>query len=263
MTLAFITGAARVGHGRRPHRVGDLDRDRAQRLVGPVVHRAGARGDRGRDLRGPHVHRRGSRAPRIAGAKARRASPGVPRGLTGCRRDPAAIGALAQASLLLSGLAVYVVRVPRRAVGILAGYGAGALLGAIAFDLIPESEVLDTLEIAAWLLVGAGVFVVADRFVESRFGEGVAGPLGIVVGAIVDGVPESLIFGIQMAAGQGLSPAFLAAVFISNIPRRSPRRWISRSRDGHRHGWAACGPSSLRCAVSPPGSASSWPMPLG
>ena len=85
----------------------------------------------------------------------------------------ALVGALAQASLILSGLAVYVVRVPRRLVGILAGYGAGALIGAIAFDLIPESEVLPTVETAAWLLVGAAVFVVADRFVESRFGEGV------------------------------------------------------------------------------------------
>ncbi|HEX5039577.1 MAG TPA: hypothetical protein VFW95_05535 [Candidatus Limnocylindria bacterium] len=132
----------------------------------------------------------------------------------------AVIGALAQSSLILSGLAVYVVRVPRRVVGGLAGYGAGALLGAIAFDLIPESEVLPTLETAVWLLVGAVVFVLADRIVETRFGEGgAAGPLGIVVGAVVDGVPESLIFGIQLATGQGLSAAFLAAVFISNVPQ--------------------------------------------
>ena len=132
----------------------------------------------------------------------------------------AVIGALAQSALILSGLAVYVVRVPKRVVGGLAGYGAGALLGAIAFDLIPESEVLDTLAAAAWLLVGAIVFVLADRFVESRFGEGgAAGPLGIVVGAVIDGVPESLIFGIQLASGQGLSAAFLAAVFVSNIPQ--------------------------------------------
>lgn len=132
----------------------------------------------------------------------------------------AVVGALAQSSLVLSGLAVYVVRVPKRVVGGLAGYGAGALLGAIAFDLIPESEVLPSVEIALWLLVGAVVFVLADRLVESRFGEGgAAGPLGIVVGAVVDGVPESLIFGIQLASGQGLSPAFLAAVFVSNIPQ--------------------------------------------
>ena len=32
-------------------------------------------------------------------------------------------------------------------------------------------------------------------------------------------MPESLIFGIQLAAGQGLSIAFLMAVFVSNIPQ--------------------------------------------
>jgi ZIP family zinc transporter len=151
------------------------------------------------------------------------------------------LGAAAQAALLLSGLAVYVVKVPRRAVGALAGYGAGALLGAIAFDLIPQGEELPNAEIALWLLIGAAVFVVADWFVETRLGGdspkagedaggGAAGdardsggsgggPLGIVVGSVVDGVPESLIFGIQLAAGQGISVAFLAAVFVSNIPQ--------------------------------------------
>lgn len=143
------------------------------------------------------------------------------------------LGLLGQASLLLSGLAVYAVKVPRRVVGALAGYGAGALLGAIAFDLIPDGEQLPSLEIALWLLIGAAVFVVADWLVESRVaskppstdasggesdGSG-GGPLGIVVGAVVDGVPESLIFGIQLAAGQGVSLAFLAAVFVSNIPQ--------------------------------------------
>ena len=131
------------------------------------------------------------------------------------------VGAIAQSALLLSGLAVYVVKVPKRVVGVLAGYGAGALLGAIAFDLIPESDVLVGPQAAIWLLLGAGVFVVADRLVESKFGGegGGTGPLGIVVGAVVDGVPESLIFGIQIATGQGLSAAFLAAVFVSNIPQ--------------------------------------------
>ena len=150
----------------------------------------------------------------------------------------ALLGALAQAALLLAGLAVYVVKVPRRVVGALAGYGAGALLGAIAFDLIPEGEELPNPEIALWLLIGAAVFVLADRLVETRFGGDTAAPaeppasadatepapssgspLGIVVGAVVDGIPESLIFGIQLAAGQGLSIAFLAAVFVSNIPQ--------------------------------------------
>jgi zinc transporter, ZIP family len=129
-----------------------------------------------------------------------------------------ALGAIAQSSLLLSGLLPFVVRIPDRIVGILAGIGAGALIGAVAFDLVPEA--IAGTEVALWFLVGAGIFVVADGIIERRFGEGGPGSaLGIVLGSVVDGVPESVIFGIQLAAGVPISVAFLAAVFVSNIPQ--------------------------------------------
>ena len=130
------------------------------------------------------------------------------------------LGGLAQASLILSGLVVYRVHVTAKVIGALAGFGAGALVSAVAFDLIPQGEELDGWQLALWLLAGAAVFVVADRVVETRFGEGdSSGPLGIVVGSVVDGVPESIIFGIQIATGQAISAAFLGAVFVSNIPQ--------------------------------------------
>ena len=145
------------------------------------------------------------------------------------------LGAAAQSSLILSGVVVYGVTVPSRIIGWLAGFGAGALIAAIAFDLIPESNVLALWEAAVWLLVGALVFVLADRIVEAKFGgEGASGPapLGIVVGSVVDGVPESLIFGIQIASGQAISAAFLAAVFLSNIPQA-----LAPSADLAKEGW--------------------------
>jgi hypothetical protein len=46
--------------------------------------------------------------------------------------------AAAQSSLILSGLVVYGVQVPPRVIGALAGLEAGALVSAIAFDLIRE-----------------------------------------------------------------------------------------------------------------------------
>ena len=92
---------------------------------------------------------------------------------------------------------------PARLVGILAGFGAGALIAAISFDLVGEAEdVLDRWQFALWMLVGVAVFLLADKAVESRFGEaGVGGAMGIVVGSVVDGVPESAIFGIQVGTG--------------------------------------------------------------
>jgi ZIP family zinc transporter len=120
----------------------------------------------------------------------------------------------------LAGLVVYWVKPSTRVIGSLAGYGAGALIAAVAFDLIPDAGGLTNWELALWLLIGALVFVVADRVVEAKYGEGDdGGPLGIVVGSVVDGIPESIIFGIQIGAGQMIGAAFVGAVFISNIPQ--------------------------------------------
>jgi zinc transporter, ZIP family len=66
--------------------------------------------------------------------------------------------------------------------------------------------------------------------------------MGIVVGSVVDGVPESIIFGIQLSTGLPVSASFLAAVLVSNVlqaiapsaelvddgwgPRRLGRLWL-------------------------------------
>lgn len=162
------------------------------------------------------------------------------------------LGGLAQSSLLLAGLAVYWIRPSTKVIGGLAGFGAGALIAAVAFDLIPQAEELVEWETAIWLLVGALIFVVADNIVEKRYGEGDdAGPLGIVVGSVVDGVPESIIFGIQIATGQMLGAAFIGAVFVSNIPQAlAPSAALAES------GWSRAkvagmwGVVVLACAVT-------------
>lgn len=175
-----------------------------------------------------------------------------------------ALGAIAQASLLVSGILPFFLRIPDRIVGILAGIGAGALIGAVAFDLVPEA--ISTAEVALWFIVGAGIFLVADRIIEERFGggdddadeggSGAGGPLGIVLGSVVDGVPESVIFGIQLAAGTPISIAFLAAVFVSNIPQA-----LAPSADLVRSGWkvgrmiAMWGAVVLACGIA---SALGW-----
>ena len=49
-------------------------------------------------------------------------------------------GFLAQSSLLVAGLLVCWVTVPTKVVGILGGFGAGAMIAAVSFDLLPEAE---------------------------------------------------------------------------------------------------------------------------
>jgi ZIP family zinc transporter len=153
-----------------------------------------------------------------------------------------ALGALAQSSLLLAGLAVFWIKVPTRIVGILAGFGAGALISAISFDLVPESQAhIKMWDTVLWMLIGAAVFLIGDQVVERRFGSaGVGGAMGIVVGSVVDGVPESAIFGIQLGTGLTVSAGFLAAVLVSNIPQA-----IAPSADLAASGWSVRGNTTV------------------
>jgi len=144
-----------------------------------------------------------------------------------------ALGAVSQLSLILSALVVFLITVPRRLVGVLAAFGAGALIAAVSRDLLPEAHQLQLLQASIWALLGALGFILGEHYVEKKFGsEGAAGALGIVVGAIVDGIPESIIFGIQLAGGESVSIAFLAAVFVSNVPQA-----IAPSADLATSGW--------------------------
>ncbi len=84
---------------------------------------------------------------------------------------------------------------------------------------------------ALWLLIGAGIFYGGEQIIEKRFGEQ-AGTLGIVLGSIIDGVPSSAIFGIQLALTATVNPAFLTAVTVSNIPQS-----LAPSSDLAESGW--------------------------
>jgi ZIP family zinc transporter len=143
-------------------------------------------------------------------------------------------GLLAQSSLLVAGVLVCWVTVPTKVIGILGGFGAGAMIAAVSFDLLPEAQDdIEPWQTGVWMLVGVVVFLLADKVVENRFGsEGAGGAMGIVVGSVVDGVPESAILGIQVGAGMTISLSFVAAVFISNVPQA-----IAPSADLAASGW--------------------------
>ena len=70
------------------------------------------------------------------------------------------LGVLGASSLLFAGLVACWLDVPPRLIGILAGFGAGALIAAISFDLVVEAEdVLERWQFALWMLVGVAVFL--------------------------------------------------------------------------------------------------------
>jgi ZIP family zinc transporter len=69
-------------------------------------------------------------------------------------------GLLAQSSLLIAGLLVCWVTVPTKVVGILGGFGAGAMIAAVSFDLLPEALAdIEPWQTGLWMLVGVAVFL--------------------------------------------------------------------------------------------------------
>jgi ZIP family zinc transporter len=116
----------------------------------------------------------------------------------------------------------------QRVTGLIMGFGAGTLLSAIAYELIPAANLQRGLDVGIAVLVGALVYYTADRIVDSSGGAerqdiagGAEGGSGaaMFLGALLDGVPEAFILGTGLALGGSISVAFVTAVFVSNVPQ--------------------------------------------
>ncbi len=126
-------------------------------------------------------------------------------------------GALAASSLLIGALVGLARTWPGKAIGLVLGFGAGALISAVSFELAQEGvEVGGGLAVAAGLAVGALTYYVAAGLVDSA-GGGSPGT-ALALGSFLDGIPEQLVLGITIATGGDVSLGLLAAIFVSNLP---------------------------------------------
>jgi ZIP family zinc transporter len=137
-------------------------------------------------------------------------------------------GFLTSASLLLGAGAALGFAPSRRVVGLTLAFGGGALISAVAYDLVLEAFDVDALAPTIGLAAGALAFYFGDAAIDHLGGHGrkdmtgadqaEGDPLGIVLGACLDGIPESFILGLTLVEGGSISVAFVAAVFVSNLP---------------------------------------------
>jgi ZIP family zinc transporter len=180
-------------------------------------------------------------------------------------------GLAASSSLLFGGVVALVRRVPERLLGLVMAFGAGVLISAVAFELVDEGLKAsgDLRAVALGLFAGSLAFYLGDVVIDWWGGRrhqhlptrqhrwhrrlpdqtAAVGPgLAIVLGIVLDGVPESIVIGLTVLQGGQVGVALVVAVFLSNVPESFAA--TSRLRPG---GWspaAVLGLWALVMAVS-------------
>nr|BFF27276.1 hypothetical protein GCM10025732_52410 [Glycomyces mayteni] len=142
-------------------------------------------------------------------------------------------GLLAGGALVAGALFGYLVRVPQPVIAAIMAFGSGVLISAVAFDLIADAnERGGLLPTAVGAVAGALAYTLANVALARRGarhrkrsgtqqaketdrpGSGAA----IALGALLDGIPESIVIGTSLLGGGPVSAATVMAVFVSNVP---------------------------------------------
>jgi zinc transporter, ZIP family len=137
-------------------------------------------------------------------------------------------GAVGASSLLIGAVIAIAVPLPRRVIGLVLGFGAGTLISATSFELTEEAFELGGADaVAIGLALGALAYFAGDSVIERRGGgnrmssmgeQSAASANALLLGAVLDGIPESAVLGITLLEGSGVGVAVLAAIFLSNLP---------------------------------------------
>jgi zinc transporter, ZIP family len=140
----------------------------------------------------------------------------------------AALWGLVTAGSLWVGALLAVGRPPARWIGLTMAFGAGALIAAVAYELVQEAFDTDLTLASVGFAAGASAFYVGDLVIDRRGGHGRKSVTGenqlagsanaIVLGTILDGIPESFVLGASLFQ-EGIVPvAVVVGVFVSNVP---------------------------------------------
>lgn len=142
---------------------------------------------------------------------------------------------LGASSLLIGALVAFRFTIGDRLLGLIMAFGAGVLISAVSYELVEQALAVaaNSALVGAGFALGAVVFLAGDVAIDRRLkgSEGSSG-LGIVLGAVLDGIPESVVIGASLLTGGSVSVAVIVAVFLSNVPES-----LSASADLVSAGW--------------------------
>lgn len=133
----------------------------------------------------------------------------------------------------MGALMGYFLSVPQRLIAGVMAFGSGVLFSALSFELMDEAYHTGGFVatgggfLGGALLYSGANYVLSHRGAKHRKRSGEEHPkesdqpgsgLAIAVGALLDGIPESIVIGLSLLGGKGVSMVAVIAVFLSNIP---------------------------------------------
>jgi len=137
---------------------------------------------------------------------------------------------LAGFSLILGVIIGTVFKIRQRIIAAIMAFGSGVLICALTFGLMEEAFKHGGFDaIVIGFLIGGVVFIGGD-FLVHRYGgrnhkknkhfKSIRDTNGkaIVLGASLDGIPESIALGLSLLEKNGIGLLMLAAIFLSNLP---------------------------------------------
>lgn len=142
-------------------------------------------------------------------------------------------GLLAGSALVLGAAIGYYAKIGQRLIAGIMAFGGGVLISALSFDLMDDAYRRGGFDsTAVGFVAGAFVYTVVNSYLamqgakhrkrsggrqpseEDHSGSGMA----IAVGALLDGIPESIAIGITMIEGGSVGLVMVVAIFLSNVP---------------------------------------------